>query len=251
MPNNYLNFIYGVFGEKENMRKLRVYLISGAVLVVWCVMVYLLIRTPKDDPQVHVSAPSVVYTEKASQSNMPAVTRPMRSTSPVRHTAAVSVSSAPVMQMGGSRGGSAAMTVHTTSSASPVTIGSGGAGGGGVANAGGSRPAASAASSSFPVFACAPLKQSTSSMLESSRQRLERHDLTAENTLASVQGVIEGNGAGVAPRRGTMDNWDDYGQDDEPFLDPVGDVTWGWIAFLALAYLIWRGARTRKRALES
>ena len=89
--------------------------------------------------------------------------------------------------------------------------------------------------------------QTTSSFMESTQQRLKKHNLNAESTIASIQNVIDNNGPNSSPARAKKENWDDYEQDDEPFLDPIGDVTWGWLILLAVGYMLFR-YRRRTRA---
>ena len=64
-----------------------------------------------------------------------------------------------------------------------------------------------------------------------------------------MQGVIESSGPNTVYARAKKGGWDDYGQDEEPFLDPVGDVTWGLMALLAAVYVAYVYRRKRVKEL--
>ena len=121
------------------------------------------------------------------------------------------------------------MTIHTTSSASPVIIG------GGIGNSNRGNWYSSHNNPSQAIAQCMP---STSAMIMTSLQRLEKHSLSADNTLQNMQQVIEKNGPNAMASRMKKDSWDEYGEDEEPFLDPVGDVAWGLMAVLGMLWCV-------------
>ena len=133
------------------------------------------------------------------------------------------------------------MTIHTTSSAAPVFVGGGGSGGYTGSNY----------NHSNPTRAIAQNTVSTSMMIITPVQRLEKHNLSADNTLQNMQQVIEDNGPNAVAARMKKDSWDDYGQDDEPFLDqqPIGDVTWGLMLLLTIGWCV-RVHRKRQQACK-
>lgn len=250
-PAEYLRSMYEVFEEREKVRKLRIYLIAGSLLIGWGILVILVLRTPQIEPHVHVSAPAVVPSSSPVNTNSNGLAIPtMRPSSLTRRRVAIQAPTSPVhsTQQGGS---GFSMTIHTTSSASPVSIGGGGGGGGSYSGSSHSQKTSSpVATTSYPVIAFVPTMPSTSSMVESSPQRLVKRSLSAENTLSNIQGVIEQNGPNASvPLRAKKDGWDDYEQDDEPFLDPIGDVTWGWMLLLTIGWCV-RVHRKRQQACK-
>lgn len=126
-----------------------------------------------------------------------------------------------------------ALTVHTTSSAVVHNIGGGGSGGGATGGGG------SVASSAFA--------HSTSSMVVPTLAWSSSRSLSADNTRAAREAIID---AGTPGRQGKpgirRDNWDDYGQDEEPFLDPIGNGLWV-LLFLAAGYGVFTAFRFSHR----
>ena len=253
MPFQLFRSVYEVFEERERVRKLKISLIAGTFIVCYCVLVIFVLKNQETEMEERVSAQAVVPTTVPAPTANRITLPTIRATSLMRHS--IVVQPAPVASVtsysGG--GGGYTMKVHLTSSASPVSIGGGGSGsnGGGTMSSG--RGSATRASSpvgntSYPVLSYVPLTQSTSAMVETPQQRLQKHNLTADNRLASMQGVIENSGPNTVYARAKKGGWDDYDQDEEPFLDPVGDVTWELMALLAAVYVayVYRRKRVKK-----
>lgn len=242
----YLRSIGEVFRERERVRKLKIYLIAGSLLAGWLLLVIVVLHTPKIEPNVHVSAPAVVPSSSPSQTGSNSLAVPtMRPSYVTRHRVSIQTP-APLVQSTPQGGGNFSMTIYTTSSASPVSIGGGGGGGSYSGNSHSHKSSSLGTSSSYPVTTFVPMMQSTSAMVESSRQRLVKRSLTVENALSNMQDVIDQNGPNASvQRRSKQGDWDDYGQDDEPFLDPVGDVTWGLMILLGAVYAFFLYRRKR------
>ena len=254
MPFQLFRSVYGVFEERERVRKLRIALIASTLFIGYCVLVVFVLKNPETEMAEKVSAPAVVPTSAPAPTANRITLPTIRATSLMRHSIAVQPAPVASATSYSSGGGGYTMKVHLTSSASPVSIGGGGSGsnGGGTMSSG--RGSATRASSpvgntSYPVLSYVPLTQSTSAMVETPQQRLKRHNLTADNTLASMQGVIESSGPNTVAARAKKEGWDDYGQDEEPFLDPVGDVTWELMALLAAVYVAYVYRRKRVKEL--
>ena len=248
-PLEYLRSAYEIFEERQRVRKLKIYFIAGVLLVSWSVLVVIVLKTPKMEQHVHVSAPAVTPSSNPAHSGTGNVVAPvMRPSMMTRRHITVQT---PISTSYSSHqeGGGYTMKLHTTSSAVPVFIGGGG--GGGVGSTGGSSSNANSSQISYGSYpAVMALRMpSTSALIETSQSRLERHNLTADNTIASIQGVIESNGPRGTLARAKKDGWDDYGQDDEPFLDPVGDVTWGLMVLLTIGWCV-RVRLKRQRACK-
>ena len=238
----YFTSIYEIFVERERTRKARIFIIIFTLLACYCYIVYLVLTMPTmETAPVHVSAPSAMPSSVSSNhvtSGAPTM-RPSPSLSLFRHSVSVSVPSAYTGYQTSSGGYS--MTIHTTSSTSPVVIDGGGSGGGGGSNAGSSHRAENIRTSysvSVPSLAYISGMATTSSLVESSQQRLRKHNLNADNTIASMQRVIERNNPNLSPARAKQDNWDDYGQDEEPFKDPIGDVPWVIMLVLTMTFCV-------------
>ena len=248
MPFQLFRSVYEVFEERERVRKLKISLIASTLFIGYCVLVVFVLKNPETEmaEKVPTSAPAPT----ANRITLPTI----RATSLMRHSIAVQPAPVASATSYSSGGGGYTMKVHLTSSASPVSIGGGGSGSNGDGTMSSGRGSATRASSpvgntSYPVLSYVPLTQSTSAMVETPQQRLKRHNLTADNTLASMQGVIESSGPNTVAARAKKDGWDDYGQDEEPFLDPVGDVTWGLMALLAAVYVAYVYRRKRVKEL--
>ena len=249
MPFRIISSIYEVFEERERARKAKIGFIAGFLIVGWCALVVMVFRMSEKEQQVHVSAPAVVPAHNPVSRSSGIAVPVMRTGSPFRHR--ITVSTPPVRSSAIHKGGGLSMTVYTTSSASPTSVGGGGSGHY-TGNGGAHRTSSPGLNYNIPSLAIATAMSSTSSMVESAQERLTRHSLTAENTLNSMQEVIEQNSPNAAPARSKKGDWDDYGQDEEPFLDsPVGDVAWGVMILLAAVYggLIFLKKRNRFIAL--
>ena len=184
------------------------------------------VSVPSTVPSAGNSTPSVV-------SNRPTM-HPASSHTHLQYSVSESINSH------NTSSGGYSMMIHTTSSASPVFIGGGG-GGGSVRNSASIHKAENihhSYSVSMPSLAYASGMATTSSMVESSQQRLSKHNLNAENTLASMQSVIDQNTPNAAPARAKKGNWDGYGQDEEPFPDPIGDVPWIIMLLLTIGWCV-------------
>lgn len=220
-----------VYEERRKIRKLRIILISIVLFVAWCTVVVFVLRSPKEDLQVHVSAPAVIPSTTSAPSGLGSATPTMRPTSLTRrHISVQAPASTSSTSNHSSAGGGYSMTIHTTSSASPVFVGGGSNGNG--RNAGGG----SSHNNSSRVLAVN--MPSTSAMIVSPIQRLESRSLSADNRLENMQQVIEENGPNAVVARMKKDGWDGYGQDEEPFPDPIGDVTWPVMLLLTIAWCV-------------
>lgn len=227
-----------VYAERGKVRKLRIILISVVLFVAWCVVVVIVVKTPqKNEQEVHVSVPAIIPSSTPIPTGLSNVVPTMRPSLLTRRSISVQTPTHTAYSYNHS-GGSYSMSIHTTSSASPVVIGGGG-----------SNTGNNYSSHSNPSHTMALNMVSTSSMLVSPTQRLERHSLSAENTLQNMQQVIDGNGPNAVVSRMKKDDWDDYGQDEEPFLDPVGDVAWGWLLLLTIGWCA-RVHRKRQQACK-
>lgn len=222
-----------VYEERGRVRKMRLILISIALLIGWCTVVVIVLRTPKEDQEVHISAPAVVPSSNSASSGIGSTAMPtMRPSSLTRRHISIQTPVPTVSSYNHSVTGGYSMTIHTTSSASPVSIGGGSAGGNSGHN------------NSSRVLAVNTA--STSAMIVSPIQRLESRSLTSGNRLHDMQQVIEENGPNAVAARMKKDGWDDYGQDEEPYLDsPVGDVAWPVMILLTIAWCV--AVRRRKR----
>ena len=250
MPFPIISSIYEVFEERERARKVKIGFIAGLLIVGWCALVVMVFRMSEREQQEHVSAPAVVpaHTTVSARSGDIAVPA-MHPVSPFRHR--IAVPAPPARSTAMHKGGGFSMTVYTTSSASPVSVGSGG-GGHYSCNGSTHRTSSQTLNCNSPSLAMVTAMPSTSSLVESAQERLDRHNLTAENTLNSMQEVIERNSPNAAPARSKKGDWDDYGQDEEPFLDsPVGDVAWGMMVLLAAAYIAIIGRKRRNAVTPS
>jgi len=240
-PFQYLRSAYEVFEERGRVRKLKIVIISGTLLIAWLCTVVIVLTTPKSDQLAHVSSPMVMpsATHDASgigNTGMPAM-RPSSLTR--RH---ISIHTPEPASYTVNQGGGYTMTIHTTSSAAPVVIGGGAGNHNGMQYSSHNNTQSQAIAQSMPT---------TSVMIMTSLQRLEKHSLSANNTLQNMQQVIENNGPNAMPARMKKDSWDDYEEDEEPFLDPVGDVAWGLMAVLGLIWCarVYRRRRLRKQAV--
>ena len=237
-PLQYIRSAYEVFEERKRVRKLRIFLIAGALIVSWSVLVVIVLRKPPMEQHVHVSVPAVTPSSRPPPTGSGNVIAPvMRPSAMTRRHLTVQYPVSPSYSSH-QEGGGYSMKLHTTSSAMPAFIGGGGSGG--VGSTGGSSSNANSSTirygSSSAVMALN--MPTTSALIETSQSRLERHNLTAQNTIASIQGVIENNDPRAVVARAKKDGWDDYGQDDEPFLDPIGDVTWGLMVLLTIGWCV-------------
>lgn len=230
-----------VYEERRRVRKLRLILISLALLVGWCTVVVFVLRTPKEDPQVHVSAPAVIPSSTSTPSGLGSTMPTMRPSSLTRRSISVQAPTPTSSVSNHSPVGGSSFTIHTTSSASPVFIGGGSNGGGG--NTGGN---SSHTNSSRVLAVNMP---STSAMIVSPALRLESRSLSTDNRLQDMQQVIEENGPSAVAARMKKDGWDDYGQDVEPFPDPIGDVAWPVMILLTTAWCV-RVHRRRQQACK-
>jgi len=235
-PLQFIRSAYEVFEERGRVRKLKIFLISGTLLVAWCMAAFIVFMTPKNEQKVHVSAPMVMPSATPDPSGLGTVGMPaMRPSSLTRRHISIQTpepASYPVHQ-----GGSYTMTIHTTSSASPVVVG------GGWRNHTGDNYSSHTNNPSQAIAQCMP---STSAMIMTSLQRLEKHSLSADNTLQNMQQVIEKNGPNAMASRMKKDSWDEYGEDEEPFLDPVGDVAWGLMAVLGMLWCVIKYKKRQK-----
>lgn len=249
MPFQLYRSVYEVFEERERARKLKIFLIASILFTGYCLLVVFVLKNHETEMEERVSAPAVVPASSpalASKVTLPTI----RNTSLIRRSIVPHVPVTPSTPY--HEGSGFALKVHLTSSASPLSIG----GGGGVAsgtmsNGRGSSARASSLgnNTSYPMLSYVPLTQSTSAIVETPQQRLMKRNLTADNRLASMQGIIESNGPNTVYARAKKGGWDDYGQDEEPFLDPVGDVAWGLMALLATAYVVYVYSRKRIKKL--
>ena len=238
-PILYIRSAFEVYNERQKVRKLRVFLIIGTLLIAWGAVVIIVLKTPKMEQHVHVSAPAVIPSSNHAPSGLDGAVAPtMRPTSLTRRQITISAPT-PVSYTSHQGNGGSSMTIHTTSSAAPVFIG------------GGSGGYTGSTYSSTPTRAIAQNTVSTSMMIITPVQRLEKHNLSAGNTLQNMQQVIEDNGPNAVAARMKKDGWDDYGQDDEPFLDqqPIGDVTWGLMLLLTIGWCV-RVHRKKQQACK-
>ena len=239
-----LNTLYEIFEERERFRKLKLFTIISAIIIGYGFLVYTLLTMP-DVERTHVSVqPAVPSSNGSSQvtNNMP-VFKTMHSVSPFRHHIQTPQVSMPSIS---SSRESSTLTIYTTSSSKPTFVG-GGFESSALGNSANHKTARSDYSTTMPSLTYAINMQTTSSFMESTQQRLKKHNLNAESTIASIQNVIDNNGPNSSPARAKKENWDDYEQDDEPFLDPIGDVAWGLMALLTIGY----GVIVRRRRQQA
>ena len=240
-PILYIRSAFEVYNERQKVRKLRVFLSVGILLIAWGAVVIIVLKTPKMEQHVHVSAPAVIPSSNHAPSGVSGIVVPtMRPTSLTRRQITIQTPQ-PSSYSTHQGTGSSSLTIHTTSSAAPVFVGGGGSGGYTGSNY----------NHSNPTRAIAQNTVSTSMMIITPVQRLEKHNLSADNTLQNMQQVIEDNGPNAVAARMKKDGWDDYGQDDEPFLDqqPIGDVTWGLMLLLTIGWCV-RVHRKRQQACK-
>ena len=248
MPFQLFRSVYEVFEERERVRKLKISLIAGTFFVCYCVLVIFVLKNQETEMEERVSAQAVVPASSPAPTANKVTLPTIRATSLTRRSIVPHVPVVPSTPY--YEGSGFSMKVHLTSSASPLSIGGGGNGGGTMNNGRGSSSRASSlgGNTSYPMLSYVPIMQSTSAIVETPQQRLQKHNLTADNRLASMQGVIESSGPNTVYARAKKGGWDDYGQDEEPFLDPVGDVTWELMALLAAVYVayVYRRKRVKK-----
>ncbi len=233
-----LRNIYEIFVERQRKRRRNAYFIIGLLAVGYCLMTYFVVTRPKPDyEQMVVPQIKAEPSETASASSTP-VFKPStyhRSTAYSGHS--VSVPAMSMRSVNNHSGSGAAVKVYSTSSAAPKSVGSGAAATGGGSSSG---------TVVSTAYARASAGQSTSAILSPSLPRLSRRSLTADNIVKAEQQVIDQNGPRAVSSRIRRDGWDDYGQDDEPFLDPIGEGMWLLVA-LAAAYAMFILYRRKQR----
>lgn len=230
MQFQFLNNIYDDFVERQRARRRYVFLILGLTVIAYCAIIYMVVTQSATESKPK-SVPTMV-------SNSPAPTvvpvtpvyKPTsrRLTGYRQHGVSVPTISMQSVNRGGS---GQAIKVYTTSSASPVSVGGGG--GGVSSHVSGSGNTRVSGGGGITALANVSLKQSTSSFIDPSSKRLDRHSFSVTNSLASVQEVIDRAGPKSAKPHIRKDGWDDYGQDEEPYLDPVGEGVWILFFFVA------------------
>ena len=232
MQLQFLNNIYDDFEERQRARRRYVFLILGLTVIAYCAIIYMVVTKSATESKP-MSVPTAVSN---SPSRTDAPSTPLykptfrRLTGYTRHSVSVPTISMQSVNRGGN---GPAIKVYTTSSVSPVVTGGGS--GGVSSNVAGSGSPRGSAGGGVAVLANVSLKQSTSSFIDPSSQRLDRHSYSVTNRLASLQEVIDQTGQRSAKPGIRKDGWDDYGQDEEPYLDPVGEGVW-ILLFLVDAY---------------